>query len=153
MRHGIALERYDWDGPDHTRPLSEPGMDRTRAVAEALQEKKLMTIDAIWTSPYVRARQTAEIVATVFEVPITECEALACGAAFSGLRKVFQKNNPPERILLTGHEPDMGELLHGLTGHEWEPFKKAAVAYMSGPFAPDGMSYKWFLKPKEILGE
>jgi phosphohistidine phosphatase SixA len=38
MGHGIAYERDEWSGDDDSRPLTEEGIERTRAVAKALHK-------------------------------------------------------------------------------------------------------------------
>src|SRR4030095_12070306 len=62
MRHGSAGERGNAWPDDGKRPLSENGMTRMRKSMRGLAEAGL-TIDVVLTSPLVRTRQTAEIVA------------------------------------------------------------------------------------------
>src|SRR5262247_3681236 len=63
MRHGIAVDS-DQPGPeaDGARPLTQKGLKRTRRAARGLRRLGV-SFDGILTSPLVRARQTAEIVA------------------------------------------------------------------------------------------
>ncbi len=62
LRHGLAGERSEWKGNDFDRPLTEDG--KTKMAVEAATIAKLnLGLDAILTSPLVRAYQTAEIVA------------------------------------------------------------------------------------------
>jgi phosphohistidine phosphatase len=152
MRHGIAHERQEWSGDDDSRPLTEEGIERTRAVAKALHKDGRLDLAEVWTSPLVRARQTAEIVAKILKVSLKECAAMAPGASVAGLAKFFAKNRPPERFMLVGHEPDIGALLGELRrSKEALSFKRAAVAHCSGNFRPGGMKLKWYLTPKDVL--
>lgn len=152
MRHGIAYERDEWDGSEVSRPLTDEGVSRTRAVAKALKKDRQVVLDAIWTSPLVRARQTAELAAEALDVKLTECEALAPGTNFKILGKAFSKLDLPARLMLVGHEPDFGILLGDLMGDEdVHPFKKAGVAYLTGAFKAGGMKLKWQLAPKDLL--
>jgi len=66
IRHGIAEARGDAWPDDNKRPLTERGITRMRKSARALA-KLGMTIDVVLTSPLVRTRQTAEIVASAFD--------------------------------------------------------------------------------------
>ena len=62
IRHGLAEERGDAWPDDTKRPLTDEGMSRMRKSARGLARVGV-TIDVVLTSPLVRARQTAEIVA------------------------------------------------------------------------------------------
>src|SRR5580700_6869597 len=68
MRHGVAVDREDPDcPPDPERYLTPKGIDRTRAAAQGLLELKVKP-DALFTSPYVRAVQTGELVCEVLDL-------------------------------------------------------------------------------------
>src|SRR5436853_7070712 len=62
IRHGIAEERGDRWPDDAKRPLTEDGIDRLRKEARGLARLGI-SIDLVLTSPLVRTKQTAEIVA------------------------------------------------------------------------------------------
>src|SRR5262245_64321914 len=63
MRHGIAAAATDPSGAeDDERPLTHKGIKRMRRAARGVARLKL-PLDGILTSPVLRARQTAEIVA------------------------------------------------------------------------------------------
>ena len=61
MRHGIA-EEASRTGKDRDRALTEEGIERTRATGKALVQVGVK-FDLILSSPYLRAWQTAEIIA------------------------------------------------------------------------------------------
>src|SRR5947209_7782988 len=62
LRHGIAAEPDRSKYPrDADRPLTAEGKRKTAKVAKALDALGL-SFDAVLSSPYLRARQTAEIV-------------------------------------------------------------------------------------------
>src|SRR2546422_11695090 len=79
MRHGIALAQ---DEPgiksDSERPLSPKGVKRLRSVAKGLARLKI-PFSSFLTSPLLRARQTAEIVAQTLglEAELAEISGLA----------------------------------------------------------------------------
>lgn len=153
LRHGIAQEAYQWDGSDSARPLTGEGQTKTRAVLKALRKKHAIELDAIWTSPYVRAKQTAAIAAEVLEAPVLECPPLAVGASVEAVASFMKKHPAPERLMLVGHEPSMGEMLGDLSGEGAQPMKKAGCAHLSGTFKHGKMKLHWHLRPKDLLGD
>src|SRR5882672_8586933 len=68
LRHGIAVEPgAPGIKTDAERPLIPKGEQRLRAAAAAM-EKMGLSFDAIISSPYLRAKQTAEIVAEILKL-------------------------------------------------------------------------------------
>jgi len=62
VRHAIAAERGD-EWPDDTkRPLTEQGINKFKEAVEGLESLDV-EIDEIFTSPFVRAKQTANLLA------------------------------------------------------------------------------------------
>ena len=62
LRHGIAVDPVSSGMPDDARPLTEKGIKRMRQIAGGLRTLDL-ELEAIVSSPLVRAKETAEIVA------------------------------------------------------------------------------------------
>jgi len=154
LRHGIAFEHSEWPGSDFTRPLTVEGMEKTRDVIKALVGKKNLAVDAIWSSPLVRALQTATIAAEVLSQAVITVDALSAGASLKGLLKSeVARGELPKRLMLVGHEPDCGLLtgeLAGDPGGSYE-FKKAGMASLSGSLKPGGMKLEWLVAPKDVL--
>jgi len=68
MRHGIAQPKDDPKiGSDDERELTKKGAKKARKAAKGLRALKI-PFDRIITSPLSRARETAEIVAKVFDM-------------------------------------------------------------------------------------
>lgn len=155
MRHGIAWDQADWNGPDSERPLTEEGIERTREVVKKLKKNGELMPDAIWSSPFVRARQTAEIASSILGLEIRVLDHLECGAHLSSLMRAVQKETLPQRLLTVGHEPDCGEIAAALLGDEDtdHSFKRAGIAHLEGEFKPGGMKLIWHYAPKDILGD
>jgi phosphohistidine phosphatase len=154
MRHGAAVERHDWDGDDAARPLTNEGRQRTREVVEKLFSTGNLQVDQVWSSPLVRARETAEIVAKVLRLPVRIVPELACGASVATVESVIRKAEPPvERLMLVGHEPDCGVIIGELQGeHEGSyALRKSGVALLEGHFAPKGMTLIWRHAPADVL--
>ena len=68
IRHGVAAERGENYPDDTKRPLTNEGVQKLRKEAKALVALDI-TLDVILTSPLVRTRQTAEVIAAVFRNP------------------------------------------------------------------------------------
>jgi phosphohistidine phosphatase len=154
LRHGIAQEPHDWKGPDTTRPLTPDGIIRTKKVLETLHKEEKLKVDAIWSSPLVRAQQTAAIAGEELDLKVRTVDSLACGANPKSLRAAFKKFEPlPERLMLVGHEPDCGLLISELSGDSDGDYalKKAGIALLKGDFAPGKMTLKWKLSPSDVL--
>src|SRR5688572_28411975 len=117
LRHGIAYERHEWSGSDFDRPLTEEGKKRTRQVIESLKDGEKLDVEAIWSSPLVRALETADIASKVLKKSLTTVDALASGTHLERLVLDFKVRKPlPERLMLVGHEPDCGSIIADLIG-------------------------------------
>jgi phosphohistidine phosphatase len=152
IRHGIAEERGQAWPDDTKRPLTEQGISRMRRAARALARLGL-TPAIVLTSPLVRTRQTAEIVAAAFSPhpPIVNVEALAPGGAPTAVATEIEKHGRRPQMVLVGHEPGIGELAAWLTGarHSIE-FKKGGACRIDveGGTLHGGGALRWLLTPK-----
>jgi len=155
IRHGLAEERGDAWPDDEKRPLTEDGMARMRKAARGLSRLGV-AFDVVLTSPLVRARQTAEIVAGGLapRPSLVNIESLSPGASYAALVADLEKHARKPRIALVGHEPDLGELAARLIGsrHAIE-FKKGAICRIDvedvPPSGPGDL--RWFLSPKILV--
>lgn len=146
LRHADAIDREAWHGEDADRPLTRDGAKRLKGVLKAL--RPLVDADEILTSPWLRARATAELAASVWNLPLREADWLAGGAADAaeGIAELRALGEP----VLVGHEPDLGELIGALIGAKAVPLKKAGVAVLEGEAAPGGMRIVAVLSPKVV---
>ena len=110
LRHGIAEPRQA--GRDHPdRPLTAAGRQRTQMVMAALVRRGLR-LDRLLSSPYLRARQTAELaLGAGLASGLAIDERLKPGGALEMLVTSFDG-----RVGLVGHEPDLGDLACTLLG-------------------------------------
>ena len=154
IRHGVAEERGDAWPDDTKRPLTDDGMDRLRKEARGLARLGVV-VDVMLTSPLVRTRQTAEIVASELDPrpSIVNAESLAPGGTFQSVVVDLEKHSKKSRIALVGHEPSIGELAARLIGsrHPIE-FKKGAVCRIDvESLPPAGAGSLRFLLPPKVL--
>lgn len=112
LRHGIAEELDAASlAADAARPLVPKGRRQLRQAIQAWQAMEL-ECDVILSSPLVRARQTAEMVAEALNFPLTVAEELKPGGSVEKLvRKIAGLAPAPKNVLLVGHEPDLSQLL------------------------------------------
>ena len=107
MRHGIAVAA---DEPginsDNERPLTSKGVKRQRRAARGLARLNI-AFSSVLTSPVLRARQTAEIVAQYLglEAKLEEISGLAPESSVEHLMLGLTRFHDQENVLLVGHEP------------------------------------------------
>jgi 8-oxo-dGTP diphosphatase len=76
IRHAHAGSRSEWEGDDEVRPLSKRGWRQAEAIGVALAGSG---IDLLWTSRYLRCRQTLEPLAATLDLPVADHDLLAEG--------------------------------------------------------------------------
>ena len=81
LRHAHAGDPAKWQGPDDLRPLSAKGRHQAEALGRHLDGVGL-SFDLLVSSPLVRARQTAELVAERLALPVVVDGRLAAGRAW-----------------------------------------------------------------------
>jgi phosphohistidine phosphatase len=154
IRHGVAEERGEKWPDDGKRPLSADGMSKMEKAARGLARLGVR-LDVLLTSPLIRTRQTAEIVAGELEhhPPIVHTDALAPGGDFSGVIAALEKQSRRLRIGLVGHEPSIGELAGRLIGsrHPIEMKKGAVCRIDLDEIPPNGPGDLRWLMPAKVL--
>jgi phosphohistidine phosphatase len=154
IRHGIAEGRGDAWPDDAKRPLTERGIARLKKEARGLGRLGV-AFDVVLTSPLVRAKQTADAVASTFDPrpPIVVIDSLSPGGTYQAVLADLEKQSRRSRIALVGHEPGIGELAARLIGtrHAIE-FKKGAVCRIDfdtlPPAGPGAL--RWFITPRNL---
>lgn len=145
IRHAIAEERRD-GFPDTQRELTDMGRARFSRMVEDLARGKVR-LDRVYTSPWTRAAQTAELLAPINRGGVIPTEGLA-GAP----RPDFFAGLLGETVACVGHEPWMSDTLALLTTGEprgtWIRFKKGAIAWLRGEPSPADMHLRalWIWK-------
>lgn len=153
MRHGIAVPKNIAGVRDEDRPLTPRGKKQLRVIAQALTLLKVR-FDIIVTSPILRARQTAHIVADSigYKHPILESSSLATGAHDNFIQWLKEQMRSKNRALIVGHEPYLGELAGILiagTPKIGVSIKKGGVAFIEIPNLIIGQCgvLRWLLTP------
>ena len=154
VRHAIAAERGSEWPDDSKRPLTERGINRFKDAVKGLRRLDV-AVDEIFASPLVRARQTAEILATGLDgkPPVKVLDALAPGHTPASVMTQLARVAKRRRIALVGHEPDLGELAAHLIGAGRAlPFKKGGVCRidLGSLTSKRAASLTWFLPPNVL---
>ena len=158
MRHGIASKRTGDGGAleDAKRNLTAEGKEKMRKIGRGLQSL-CVSLDWIVTSPLVRAVETAEIVAQSFDpaVRLDLCDGLRPGEPAEKILSLLAKQPGRVRVLLVGHEPDLGNLAARLIGagpHANLVLKKGGCCLITSGHLSPGMQGQlvWWLTPRML---
>ncbi len=155
IRHAVAVERGTASYPNDDRPLTEDGKERMSKAARGIANI-VDDIDAIISSPLIRAHETARIVARTLgaEDKLEICKELAPGSSLKNVLSFLTKYKGLKSIMLVGHQPDLGYLASALLGSNESivEFKKGAICAIEIP----SLSQKsrgtllWHLQPKHL---
>lgn len=150
LRHGIAAERDEWQGSDFDRPLTAHGRERMAREAKAMAELGLEP-DLILTSPLVRAKETAAIVAKALKLQNRLAEEERLGLSFDASRfaSIVRDHPGAEELLLVGHEPSFSRTVGSVIGGATIDFKKGALARVDLDARSHG-ALVWLLPPKAL---
>jgi phosphohistidine phosphatase len=134
VRHAESADRGG-DIPDSSRHLSARGRLSFRETARKTKEEGIRPAH-ILTSPYVRAVQTAEILAERigFDGEVVPVPQLAPGFNLESLNDILDNFPGDAEVALVGHEPDLGIVVTRLLSLP-RPYamRKGAVAALDLP--------------------
>jgi phosphohistidine phosphatase len=146
LRHGIA-DWPDWDpARDLERPLTRDGVKKMKQQARTLAELGV-TFDAVLSSPYTRAYQTADIVAAKLGLEVKTEPRLAPGFNLAKLKEIVAAYGAEQALLLVGHEPTFSLTIAELIGGGRVQMKKGALARVDVNRNLQG-ELVWLLQPK-----
>jgi len=156
LRHAPAGEREDWaktGRPDSERPLTADGRKRAREAAKGLAAF-IETADLVATSPWARAKETAEIAAKALGAPLVESNFLLPHRSPASLAG-WLSGLDGERVILVGHEPHLSKvvswLLTGSAARSIVALKKAQAALLeTKKAAAGGAVLIWSLPPRVL---
>ena len=158
LRHGLAVVRGKRGFEDDSaRPLTARGRRQLRKTVPVVT-RLAGKFDLILSSPYLRARQTAEIVARELNLKkrLKFSNALAPGGSPAVLLRQLGREKPaPEKLLLVGHEPDLSRLISVLICGNQQlqlDFKKGGLCKLEAEKLCAGKCAKlaWLLTPRQM---
>jgi phosphohistidine phosphatase len=112
-------------------------------------------VDEIFTSPLVRAKQTADLLASGLsgKPAVKILDALSPGHTPTSVLAQLARTARRRRIMLVGHEPDLGELAAHLVGAGRAlPFKKGGACRIDVESLTSRRAgaLTWFVQPKML---
>ncbi|MBI4586452.1 MAG: phosphohistidine phosphatase SixA [Planctomycetes bacterium] len=159
LRHAEAYPREASDCPaDRERPLIEKGEKEARRAAEAMARLEI-DFELILSSPYRRARQTAEIVANILKrgsrLKFSDWLRAEEGDNGKLIEEIAAKYALSGSILLVGHEPNLSRLISVLlSGNDRLPLhlRKAGLCRLNIEELKHGQCARleWLLTPKQL---
>jgi phosphohistidine phosphatase len=148
LRHAHAGDPEGWTGDDAARPLSAKGEAQAERLGAFLAGVGFRP-GAIVSSPKLRARQTAEIVAGHLGMKVRLDDRLATGFDAAMVDAILADLKDSARPVLVGHDPDFSELLGFLAGTDRLTMKKGAFARIDvqGLVASGDGTLRWLVPP------
>jgi phosphohistidine phosphatase len=144
LRHGEAVPHES--KPDAERELTPRGERQSVAAGKGLAKLGL-EFEACYTSPKVRARDTARLACESLNIEPTEEGMLADGFDRDEALELLMRHGPEARILVVGHDPSFTQVVHDFTGARID-FKKGGVAAVRAERASGELLV--LLRPREL---
>ena len=150
LRHADAGDPEAWTADDALRPLSAKGRKQAERLGRHLSGIAFEA-DAIISSPKLRARETADIVAESLGVAVRLDDRLAGGLDLEIVEAVLRDAGAPNRTVLVGHDPDFSDLANELTGGDVSMKKGALVRIdYEGDLGAGSVDLRWLLPPDAL---
>lgn len=159
LRHGIAENRGN-DGTDYNRRLTEEGKMKLEKRLPHLKDIiKFKDQVEIWSSPILRAKETAEILAEVLEIDKIKYHEFIGEGDYDDFLMTMVKQDQEKTILVVGHEPTLGDWAYELSEKSIMFKKGAAAAFQVKLFENrtpetqdmvEDVEFSWYLTSKEM---
>jgi phosphohistidine phosphatase len=158
IRHAIAVDEGTSEyESDSQRPLTDKGRKKMRQIAKALRNLGV-EFDLILSSPYVRARETAEILAEVFKMKkklVFSDNLIPLGNPDLLITEVNEKYSV-DSLAVVGHEPHLSTLVGLLAAENGKidvTLKKGGVCYLSADdlHHEHRATMEWLLTPGLLM--
>jgi phosphohistidine phosphatase len=164
VRHGVAEDKEafaETGKGDDERPLTDKGRKKMKRAARGLHTL-VPEIGLLVTSPLVRARETAEIIAAAYELDgdVDREDVLRPGSSFDAFAEWLRQQNDGSPLCVVGHEPHLSGLATWLMSGAKESqleLGKGGACLLSFDGAPKrgGAVLCWLLTSKQLeaIGE
>jgi phosphohistidine phosphatase len=123
LRHGEAVPHES--KPDADRELTARG-ERQSAAAGAAMARLGLEFAAVYTSPKVRAVDTARLACEALNAKPEEEDVLGDGFEREDALELLGRHEDDARVLVVGHDPSFSQVVHDLTGGRVD-FKKGGI--------------------------
>ena len=137
LRHGDAEHS---SSPDSERKLTDKGEQQIKKIARLLEQNEEFP-DVILSSPYRRAKESAEIVSRALDRKdrLFIEEKLSCGCVRRNIEELIRLHANANNYLFVGHAPDFGNICAELLGLSQEmEIKKGGLVKLETQLAKPG---------------
>lgn len=158
VRHGAAMDRDEFartGESDDLRPLTDEGKDEMKEISKGLREM-VEDLDVLATSPLVRARETADILAEAYGIELPEVErSLMPEASFGEFEEWCSGHKEKKTLAIVGHEPHLSTLVTWLLAGRKDSrirLKKAGACLLTFDSEPrrESGTLHWLLTPRQL---
>jgi phosphohistidine phosphatase SixA len=149
LRHGQA---EDYAASDAERKLTEVGRIQTRRIVQD-QLSDLQAVTHLYSSPYVRAQQTAAIVAEELKLEVTTVQTIVPEGGIKSLVQLLSETASESRgqlPLIVSHQPLVGSFVNWICGLEYGYHSmgtSALAAIETDVIAQNCGDLKWLKQP------
>jgi phosphohistidine phosphatase len=155
VRHAAAADLDNEIVEEGYRYITIHGRNHCRIVAQKLKDMKV-NFDAVFSSPLVRAVQTAEVFASVlkYENEVKTAIELIGGHSYSRFQQLLKRNSYNRSIAFFGHAPDVNSFAHNLVkethvGFHFN-FKNSSVCKIDYDTENEKGRLVWFLDSENM---
>jgi phosphohistidine phosphatase len=155
FRHGHAEDAQAPEFDDFARRLTDKGIERIQVAGKALVRLGVKPA-RLFSSPRVRAHQTADILAECFQTPVEVREEVNFGFNIQHINPLIAAQADEDEVMFVGHEPDLSIAVSGLIGGGEILMKKGGLARVDLiSRTPLRGGLIWSLAPRvlDVLGE
>lgn len=158
IRHAVAGDRDSFAKTgkrDELRPITEEGTRKMVRAAQGIR-RIVEQIDYLATSPLVRARQTAQIVAEEFGIEVNEkSDLLSPEAKVAQFASWLDEHKSRDVVAIVGHEPHLSTLVTWLVSGVDESRIElgkggACLLTLDGRPRKGGARLRWLLTPRQL---
>ena len=144
LRHGEAVPHGA--ASDSDRELTPVGQRQAQSAGRALARLGV-EFDHCYASPKVRAHETARLACESLGVNFEVASPLAAGFDTGDLRELLHPHDADAKLLFVGHEPDLSQIVHDLTGGRVDLEKGGVAAVSAGGARAELIA---LLRPREL---
>jgi len=152
LRHGQGVPRSEWSDGDDERPLTDAAAVQMAHATWTLARLGVCP-DVLLASPLERAQQTAGIVASGLglEDRLRTERCLGKGFGMKHLRRLLRRHSRAGSIMLVGHNPEFGAIIHKLTGGHVMLGKGGLARVHLSARKSRSAELVWLLQPDELV--
>ncbi|HEY0791586.1 MAG TPA: histidine phosphatase family protein [Chthoniobacterales bacterium] len=137
---------------DAERRLTSKGREQAARLGRFFQEREFV-VKAVFSSPLVRAAQTAELLAQPLGLSPVLRPELSAGVSPGAVRRFLQAQSVCDGAVIVGHEPDLSGVTADFLGCEPDRFRIRKATVIALSLAPEklGLATLDFLVPVRFL--